>query len=349
TWNSATIPQNAIPIRIHGTPYILEFDEYAFRGSGNAPPDTVGAARLVNISDERHPYVVSNMRLEVDQPKQHHDASHDPGQLDPAQGYAAHYCNVPSQVNPQIVACSFISSGLRVFDIRDPYHPKETAYFVAPPTPNSENGGDKSNFAMSKPAFVPERREIWYSDGTSGFYALRVPKRVWPNPTPTPGQACLAASGKLRGRHVGPVRLGERRKAVRKRLPRYATRRRKSMDFYCLTGGGVRAGFPSRKLLRSLSRSQRRRVAGRVVLALTADRLYALRGIRPGTKLSKARGRLHPRRGLRIGLNTWYIVPGRVANGILKVRHGRIEEIGVVDKRLTNNQAAAQRVMSSFD
>ena len=196
---------------------------------------------------------------------------------------------------------------------------------------------------------MPERREIWYSDGSSGFYALRVPKRVWPNPTPTPGQACLAASGMLRGRHLGPVALGQHRRAVRKRLPRYGTRRRKSMDFYCLTGGGVRAGYPSRKLLRSLPRAQRRRVAGRVVLALTADRLYALRGIRPGAKLAKASRKLHPRRGFRIGLNIWYIVPGRVANAILKVRHGKIEEIGIVDKRLTRNRAAARHFMSTFD
>jgi hypothetical protein len=33
---------------------------------------------------------------------------------------------------------------------------------------------------MSQPAFVPERREIWWSDGTSGFYALRVDQSVWP-------------------------------------------------------------------------------------------------------------------------------------------------------------------------
>ena len=182
TWNTVTIPQNAMPIRIHGKPYLLEFDEYAFRFKNVAPPDTVGAARLVDISNERHPRVVSNLRLQVDQPAQHHAADHDPGQLDPAQGYAAHYCGVPREVDPEIVACSFISSGLRVFDIRDPLHPREVAYFVAPPSKQPENGGDGSNFAMSKPAFDPARREIWYTDGTSGFYVVRLFKSVWPNP-----------------------------------------------------------------------------------------------------------------------------------------------------------------------
>ncbi len=182
TWNTVTIPQNAIPVTIHGRSYLLEFDEYAFRFSGSAPPDTVGAARMIDISDERHPRVVSNLRLQVDQPAEHHAASHDPGQIDPAQGYAAHYCNVPREIDPEIAACSFISSGLRIFDIRDPLHPKEIGYFIAPPKHEPENAGDGSNFAMSKPAFDPARREIWYTDGTSGFYVLKLASRYWPSP-----------------------------------------------------------------------------------------------------------------------------------------------------------------------
>jgi len=37
-----------------------------------------------------------------------------------------------------------------------------------------------SNWAMSSPSFVPERKEIWYSDGYSGFYAIRVTNGAWP-------------------------------------------------------------------------------------------------------------------------------------------------------------------------
>jgi hypothetical protein len=36
---------------------------------------------------------------------------------------------------------------------------------------------------MSKPAFAPERHEVWWTDGTSGFYVLRVNKDVWPQGT----------------------------------------------------------------------------------------------------------------------------------------------------------------------
>ena len=78
------------------------------------------------------------------------------------------------------MACSFIASGLRVFDISDLAKPKETAYFVVPSTPNTENGYDGSNYAMSQPAFDVARHEVWYTDGGTGFYNLRIAPGAWP-------------------------------------------------------------------------------------------------------------------------------------------------------------------------
>jgi hypothetical protein len=97
----------------------------------------------------------------------------------PVAGYAGHYCAVPQRAEPGVVACSFILSGLRVFDIRDALHPRELAYFNAPPTQGMSNLG-ASDFAMSAPTFVPGRAEVWYADGNSGFYALRFTNGVWP-------------------------------------------------------------------------------------------------------------------------------------------------------------------------
>src|SRR4051812_2370233 len=183
TWNAASIPQNAIPFTEHGHPYVLEFDEYTQQTlNPGGDPDQVGAGRIIDIADETKPVVIANLRLQINQPKEHGEATAagDPGTNNPAQGYAAHYCNIPTRVDPKIVACSFIASGLRLFDISDLTHPREIGYYVAPPAPRSENGEQGSDFAMSQPAFVPERREVWFSDGTSGFYALRVAKSVWP-------------------------------------------------------------------------------------------------------------------------------------------------------------------------
>jgi len=137
----------------------------------------VGAARIIDIQDDRHPFVVSNMRLAVNQTTARAgDQQNDYGAQSAVQGYAGHYCNVPTRVDPKYVACSFIMSGLRVFNIEDISHPHEMAYFNAPSTPAAPayigmNGG---NFAMSAPTFDTSRNEIWYSDGFWGFYAVKL-------------------------------------------------------------------------------------------------------------------------------------------------------------------------------
>ena len=183
TWDSISIPQNAIPITIKGHPYLVEIDEYtdainpASIGSGTGK---IGAGRIIDIGDEKNPKVISNMRLEVQQPEYKAARDGDPGAQVPVQGYGGHYCNVPTRVDPTIVACSMIISGLRVFDIRDPYHPKEIAYFNPPENPRITPVFEASNWAMSSPSFVPERKEIWYSDGYSGFYAVRLTNGAWP-------------------------------------------------------------------------------------------------------------------------------------------------------------------------
>jgi hypothetical protein len=350
TWNSATIPQNAIPMTIHGHPYLLEFDEYAFRFSSPAPPDTVGAARIIDIADEAHPRVVSNLRLQVDQPAAHHAADGDPGTLDPAQSYAAHYCNIPREVDPEIVACSFITSGLRVFNITDPLHPREVGYFVAPPSAQPENGYNGSNFAMSKPAFDPERQDVWYSDGGSGFYDLHLDPGIWPDATGVTTPSCAAPTGALRGKRLGPISLGEQRSSARRELSQFSTRHRRSMDFFCLAGGGIRAGYPSTKLLRALPRSQRGRLRDRIVIALTSDRYYSLKSVTAGSRLSAARHRLRVISHFAIGRNQWYLVrAGHGVVGVLKVRHGKVGEIGVANARLARGRAQARRFMASFD
>jgi hypothetical protein len=230
-----SIPQNTIPVTIRGHKFLVEFDEYARNVQSYQPDDAVGAARLINIDNDKKPIVVSDMRLEVNQPSARAGSQkNDPGAQYGVQGYAAHYCAVPRAKNPGIVACSFIISGLRVFDIHDPYHPKEIAYFNPPtkdvfhapnatgastapglyvcrlavaaespaagPTPPADTfgsfpaspfyGNTLTHWAMSAPTFVPERNEVWYSDGMYGFYAVHLTNGVWSpvlTPAETPG------------------------------------------------------------------------------------------------------------------------------------------------------------------
>ena len=184
TWPAKTIPQIAHPVTIGGRPYIVEVDEFSATESGDTTAHgvRVGAGRIIDIADETKPRVVSDLRLEVNQPEHREATKDDPGTTSPVQGYAGHYCNIPQRKDPGIVACSFIASGLRVFDIRDPERPRELAYFVAPPSTGA-SPSEPSNYAMSSPEFVPERREIWYTDGGSGFYNVRVDEGVWPFPS----------------------------------------------------------------------------------------------------------------------------------------------------------------------
>jgi hypothetical protein len=193
-WPIMSIPQVAIPIRIAGRPYLVEVDEFSVDGDNSFPAQNgprVGAARIIDISNERAPKVISDIRLEVNQPEHRAEVAKDPGASSYVQGYASHYCNVPQEDDPGILACSFIASGLRIFDIRDPYHPKEIAYFVAPPKP-SPVLGERSDYAMSKPAFDVARHEIWYSDGNSGLYAVRVTNGVWPTVGAAARRRCVS-------------------------------------------------------------------------------------------------------------------------------------------------------------
>ena len=167
TWPQVSTPQNATPFTSNGHKYLLETDEF---GSG----DQIGAARIIDLQNERKPFVVSNMRLAVNKGEQ----TADPGDDQPFQGYQGHYCSLPSRVDPYIVACSFIMSGLRVFDIRDVAHPREVAYFNKPVMPGSDPVYPikAGAFAMSAPAYDQASHDIWYTDGNSGFYVVRLTK-----------------------------------------------------------------------------------------------------------------------------------------------------------------------------
>jgi hypothetical protein len=181
TWPGISIPQNIIPVKIKGRPYAIEFDEFDSSPTDYDAANPVGAVRVIDISNEKKPFVVSNIRLEVHQPEARaSDQEQDPNATFGVQGYAAHYCSVPRRVDPEILACSMILSGLRVFDIKDPKKPREIAYFNEPRvTDETMTGLDRGGHAMSAPAFDPARRQVWYTDGKTGFWAVELTNGVW--------------------------------------------------------------------------------------------------------------------------------------------------------------------------
>ena len=180
TWASASIPQNAIPFTVHGKPYVLEIDEYNQGDAVNGgDPDIVGAARIIDISDESHRTWSRTCASQVNQPADHAAAAGDPGAIGRARpGLFRALLQHPDACGPEdrrLLVHRVRPARLRHLDL---VHPKEIGYYVAPAQPRSENGFTDSNFAMSMPAFVPERREIWWTTARAASTPCASTERV---------------------------------------------------------------------------------------------------------------------------------------------------------------------------
>jgi hypothetical protein len=98
--------------------------------------------------------------------------------------YSEERCVADNPMNATMLACSFQNAGLRVFDIRDPFHPKEIAYYKPPavrtafrPSSGSwEPGADRTVDKVA--AWVRWRKvgndwELWFVSDGNGFQIVR--------------------------------------------------------------------------------------------------------------------------------------------------------------------------------
>lgn len=159
---------------------------------------------------------------------------------------------------------------------------------------------------------------------------------------------CPKPSGRLNGSKLGPLALGMTRSKANKRLSRYTLIGFGFQDHCLYAGFGIRVNYPSKKLLRTLSHRESKRVAGRIVIALTANPYYNLEGVQPGASVAAVAHRLKLGKQFHVGANTWYLAPGKTSNGVLKVRNGQIIEIGIANKQLTTGRKAQLRFLTSF-
>ncbi len=162
-------------------------------------------------------------------------------------------------------------------------------------------------------------------------------------------KGCPAATGKISGTRIASLRLGMTRKQARHVYKKSSTRGFKYKDFFCLTPEGVRVGYGSPALLKSLPPNRRTEFSGKVVWASTSNPIYAIKGVRAGATLTAARKHLKLGRAIHLGLNDWYLAPDGASTAVLKVRHGLVEELGIADKALTKTRAAQRTLMASFD
>jgi hypothetical protein len=150
------------------------------------------------------------------------------------------------------------------------------------------------------------------------------------------------------GQRLGLVKLGMTRAQVRRAYTHSSDRGKRYEDFFCLTPIGVRVGYASPALLKTLRASERKRYKARVVWASTSNPFYAVRGVRPGATVAAARKHLKLTGPFHIGLNFWYLATHGPSTAVLKVRHQIVQEIGIADKALTKSHKAQRRFLRSF-
>jgi hypothetical protein len=133
-WSDSHYAQFALPARIRGRPVLIFTDLMGAIGAKRPPAANVcnsgkpgfGFARIIDISDERNPKIVSKLMLEAQDPINCPNVMHDPTTVF---GYGALSCDVDDAEDARLLACGYFEGGLRVFDIRDPGQPREVAYY----------------------------------------------------------------------------------------------------------------------------------------------------------------------------------------------------------------------------
>lgn len=190
----ANLQQSTYPLSYGGHPYVFDWSEAT--ALAQAPCTNVtsnfGFGRFIDVADEKHPKEVSKVQTEVMLPENcalvaadggPQTQGHDHGDpFWPVGGaaiflYDMHYCRPDRLHDPTIMGCGQFGSGLRVFDIRDPRHPTEIAYYntgTASPTNPS------LDYAVAPPVIRRDLGMIFWVTLYGGFHAAKFREGVWP-------------------------------------------------------------------------------------------------------------------------------------------------------------------------
>jgi hypothetical protein len=198
-WHDAGEAQIGRLVHINGHPYVITTDEFGAETTpaqackaGQAP---YGFVHIVDVANELHPRVINTIRLQVNDPANCSRVvteQNAPFSL----MYSAHYCTADNPEHTTAIACGWISSGVRVFDVRDPMHPREIAYYNPPARldANSIRGGapyyDVLVGLRTKDSVATQIRwahdprtgepELWFMSGENGFQVVKFTNGVYP-------------------------------------------------------------------------------------------------------------------------------------------------------------------------
>ena len=196
-WSDSGGAEQMLPFSANGRHYILSSDEFGGFGAAGGlaaacdrGASPFGVPQIIDITDERNPHIIAKVMLEVDAPANCRAFLANPPDLGSSipgpypDGYSAERCNLDSTDNPAMLACSFEQAGLRIFDVRDLYHPKEIAYWKPAAlrtaflpgsftwSPSADRTADRT---AGTPRFVKvgDELNLWTVSDGNGFQVLR--------------------------------------------------------------------------------------------------------------------------------------------------------------------------------
>lgn len=201
-WDDGGGAQHTIDVTIKGKPYVIHVDEAGSGGNNSAGWSAACSmnlpawqfSRIIDISDETKPKVVSKQMLEAYDPKNCAQVLPDLAGLG-SFTYGAHYCSVDNKKNATTMACAYFNSGIRVFDIRNPERVKEIAYFNPAGTTTASPGSNHNRtggWVAGGPDWCTAQIKLDAATGTlqtmcqdNGFLVLKFTNGVWPFPEST--------------------------------------------------------------------------------------------------------------------------------------------------------------------
>jgi hypothetical protein len=148
-WTDQGTAESMIPVKIKGHPYLISTDEAGgASGAGGweaacmRGASAFGYPQIIDIADVTNPKFVAKLRLEVSDPANCESLRLEtppdvpgtaPGTNLPAisgtTNYSEEACVADNPDDTKMLACGAQNAGLRVFDVSDPTHPKEIAYW----------------------------------------------------------------------------------------------------------------------------------------------------------------------------------------------------------------------------
>lgn len=156
--------------RIRGRTYVIAGEEAVCPG---------GNGRIVDVTDPRHPVQVAELPLQVNQVE--NCALYRADTTSDLLLYMSHYISVDDPRDASLVFVTWYSSGLRVFDIRDPAHPKEVAYLNPPVGPDA---GVSHDSATTYVRYLPRTGQVWFGTGVRGFVVAELAPSLRPGRGP---------------------------------------------------------------------------------------------------------------------------------------------------------------------